>query len=90
MKCLICQSATAPFFAKKGFQIVRCPDCRLMAVENVPEDLAPYYAEGYFTGDTALEGYMDYEHDKAPTKDIYRYHLKVMESLTQKNRLGRS
>ncbi len=84
MKCLICQSATAPFFAKKGFQIVRCPDCRLMAVENVPEDLAPYYAEGYFTGDTALEGYMDYEHDKAPTKDIYRYHLKVMESLTQK------
>ncbi|HYE60329.1 MAG TPA: class I SAM-dependent methyltransferase [Candidatus Kapabacteria bacterium] len=55
-----------------------------MAVENVPEDLAPYYSEGYFTGDTQLEGYMDYDHDKAASRDIYRYHLKVMEGLINK------
>ncbi len=63
------------FFTKKGFSIEKCPQCKLMAVENVPEDLAPYYAEGYFTGDVSLDGYMDYEQDKEVTQKTYEGYL---------------
>jgi 2-polyprenyl-3-methyl-5-hydroxy-6-metoxy-1,4-benzoquinol methylase len=64
-----------PYFQKKGFNIARCGQCGLMAVENVPADLSPFYSEGYFTGDVTLDGYMDYEKDKEVTKKTYLTYL---------------
>lgn len=57
---------------------MRCRTCQLMAVANVPEDLSPYYAKGYFTGDVSLEGYMDYEMDKEVTKKTYKKYLDLI------------
>ncbi len=67
-----------PYFIKKTWQIVRCPSCKLMAVENVPADLSPYYSEGYFMGDVTLDGYIDYDLDKEVTKKSYLDYLDVL------------
>jgi predicted TPR repeat methyltransferase len=71
---------------KKIWQIVRCQNCKLLAVENVPADLSPYYSEGYFTGDVTLDGYMDYDLDKEVTKITYQNYLTDLEKyLNKKN-----
>ena len=78
-----------PYFIKKTWQIARCPICKLMAVENVPIDLSPYYSEGYFTGDVTLDGYIDYDLDKQVTKKTYFRHLDVLEKyINKKNRVS--
>ncbi len=51
-----------------------------MAVENVPEDLSPYYDEGYFTGDTSRDGYMDYDADKEASKQRLVKDLEMLEN----------
>lgn len=79
MLCINCGLKMDSYFVKKGFQIVRCPSCKLMAVENVPQDLGPYYSEGYFTGDVTLDGYMDYDSDKEVSKKTYVDFLGVMK-----------
>ena len=66
------------YFIKKGFNIVHCGICNLMAVENVPDDLSAYYREGYFTGDTTLDGYMDYDADKEVSKKTYINFLDII------------
>lgn len=84
MLCINCGIKMDAYFIKKSFQIVRCLSCKLMAVQNVPEDLSPYYSEGYFTGDVTLDGYMDYDRDKEVTKKTYLNYLDLMEKLLSK------
>jgi len=73
-----------PYFMKKLWQIARCPACKLMAVENAPVDLSPYYSEGYFTGDLTLDGYIDYDLDKEVTKKTYLSYLDVLKKYINK------
>lgn len=84
MICINCQTKMVPYFVKKSFQITRCPVCKLMAVENVPEDLSPYYSEGYFTGDVTLDGYIDYDLDKEVTKKTYVDFVLTLEKFLDK------
>jgi predicted TPR repeat methyltransferase len=84
MLCINCQVKMESYFTKKTFQIVRCLSCKLMAVENVPADLSPYYSEGYFTGDVTLDGYIDYDLDKEVTKKTYLNYLHLMEKYSKK------
>ena len=79
MKCLSCGATMAAYVTKKSFAIERCAVCGLMAVMNVPEDLSPFYAAGYFTGDVSLDGYMDYDQEKSVSRKIYSRYLEVME-----------
>lgn len=87
MSCINCGQTMAPYFMKKIFQIARCPSCKLMAVENAPADLSPYYRAGYFTGDITLDGYMDYDLDKEVSKKTYLGYLGVMDNFL-KNKTG--
>lgn len=80
MTCINCSENLELYFIKKGFRILKCKKCKLMAVENVPDDLAPFYSKGYFTGDVELDGYMDYEADKEVTKNTYIQYLDEIES----------
>lgn len=82
--CVNCQTEMKPYFMKKLFQIARCPACKLMAVENVPVDLSPYYLEGYFMGDLTLDGYIDYDLDKEVTKKTYLHYLDLLKKYTYK------
>lgn len=84
MICINCQTEMIKFFNKNDFRIKRCPKCNLLAVENIPEDLAPYYREGYFTGDASLDGYMDYEYEKEVGKKSYEKILDKIEKLSGK------
>src|SRR3989344_5093180 len=84
MNCINCQTKMEPYFVKKTFHIMRCPPCKLMAVENVPADLSPYYSEGYFTGDVTLDGYIDYDLDKEVTKKTYIDYLDLLGKYIQK------
>jgi SAM-dependent methyltransferase len=79
MNCINCYIEMDHYFIKKSFQIVRCFACKLMAVENVPKDLSPYYSEGYFTGDVKLDGYVDYDLDKDVSKKTYINFIKILE-----------
>lgn len=79
MTCINCSENLEWYFTKKGFRILKCKKCKLMAVENVPDDLAPFYAKGYFTGNVELDGYMDYEADKEVTKNTYVHYLDEIE-----------
>lgn len=79
MICVCCGNAMNPYFTKKSFLIRRCLRCRLLAVENVPADLSPYYAAGYFTGDVTLDGYMDYDQEKEVSKRTYLNFLRAIE-----------
>ncbi len=84
MTCINCQTKMEPYFLKKTWQIVRCPSCKLMAVENMPEDLSPYYSEGYFTGDVTLDGYIDYDLDKEVSRKTYLEFLDIIEKYLDK------
>lgn len=86
MICLNDNGTMAPYFVKKGFRILRCGVCRLMAVENIPEDLRPYYNEGYFTGDTSLDGYMDYDFEKRISQQSYLNFLNKIRSFVSKDK----
>lgn len=84
MICINCQTTMEPYFVKKIWQIVRCSSCKLMAVENVPADLSPYYSEGYFTGDVTLDGYINYDLDKEVTKKTYLNYLDALSKFIDK------
>ncbi len=86
MNCINCKKQMTYYFTKKGFKILKCTHCKLLVVENVPEDLAPFYSEGYFTGDVTLDGYMDYELDKEVTKSTYVYYLDKIQEQLQGNK----
>jgi len=66
-------------FTKNTFRIVKCTACKLMGVENIPEDLSKYYSKGYFTGDVSLDGYMNYDLEKELTKKSYERQLDIIE-----------
>lgn len=85
MICVCCGATMSAHFTKKEFDIERCSQCGLMSVKNVPQDLAPFYAEGYFTGDVSLDGYMDYDQEKEVSRKIYTRYLEVMEKFLGKN-----
>jgi SAM-dependent methyltransferase len=60
--CNLCTSAVArDLFTVRGFRIVKCHECGLIAVANppAPSDLAAYYDEGYYSGGNELV-YKDY------------------------------
>lgn len=87
MICLSCGAMMSIYFTKKSFVIERCSGCNLMAVANVPDDLSSFYTEGYFTGDVSLDGYMDYDQEKAVSRKIYTRYLRVIEEyLNQSSR----
>ena len=80
MKCIACGSEKIKFYFKKnGFDMMRCEECSLLFVGNIPDDLSKYYSEGYFTGDAELEGYMDYDFEKEMARKSYLKYLKQIK-----------
>jgi len=88
--CLVCQgNAHSLYCHKKGFQVVGCEQCGLLRLYSLPsaEWLERIYGEGYFTGDPACDGYMDYEYEKAVTRKTFEKYLGVIEKYGEKGRL---
>ncbi len=80
-KCPLCQSdRLSLYLSKDGFDVMRCADCRHLFVANIPQDLSPFYASGYFNGDLELDGYMDYESDKKACLHTFEEYLKLLNA----------
>lgn len=91
MQCHICSSSQiTPYKKKNEWQVYRCGACSLLFVDPIPDDLSVYYTEGYFTGDMTLDGYMDYDEDKAATRDSYERLLDMLEQVCGGSLAGRT
>ena len=62
--CEVCgETHSIPCFTKNGYQIVRCPNCRLMYVSNPPsmKELEDIYSRRFFEGLPSLFSYVEYK-----------------------------
>ncbi len=79
--CVVCDSSALKFFLEKdNYSIYKCESCGLISTDNIPRDLCEHYSSGYFNGDLALDGYMDYEEEKKACYSTYDKYLKLIES----------
>lgn len=85
--CPICGSSKIEFFTlKNNYNLYKCADCALVFVWPAPSNLNKIYNEEYFfkkqaKGDNDF-GYVDYDKDKEPMKEIFIGYLKQLEKLT--------
>ena len=80
--CVVCHGTThRPYHTKKNFDIFVCDDCDTLRIHPLPtkEQLDRAYGAGYFTGDAACDGYMDYEFEKEVTRRTFEEHLDQIE-----------
>lgn len=80
MNCFLCGSSTVrrKFLVKHTFSYYRCMACGAYALERIPDDLSVYYGKGYFTGDIALDGYVDYEAEKRQSIHTFEKYLDII------------
>src|SRR5438552_2773502 len=79
MLCRICNSICNEtyliremmFGLREVFTYVRCPHCRCLQIEHVPDDMAPYYPETYYSFGSA----------STSPADRYRGQLGIMKGL---------
>jgi len=64
-------------FSVDGFDIVKCLDCRLIAVGNPPENLLPWY-DGDFFKSSNPHLYMDYLGDRKRRESEFRERLRQL------------
>lgn len=67
MKCYLCDSPTALYLHKNGYDLFRCMRCGLIRTdlkEQYRSFVKNHYSRGYFTGDASKSAYADYGKDK--------------------------
>jgi SAM-dependent methyltransferase len=80
--CIACGSGRANFFAaKNGFEIFRCPSCRLLFVYPAPQDTSYVYGSDYFSGAEKGFGYVNYGDDKEAMRGTFLAYLEKIEQL---------
>jgi SAM-dependent methyltransferase len=87
--CNLCgNDRQVELFAKFGYPIVECAGCKLqfLAWHLTADDLARFYSDGYFTGDTERKGYLDYAGDGDNLRQTFRAKF---ERLPQGQKPGR-
>ncbi len=79
--CSLCGSADADFFCeKKGFNLYKCKNCKLLFVFPVPK-LIDVYDDNYFSGAERGFGYVDYDADKEPMISAFNYYIDLINNL---------
>ena len=89
--CNLCGGTVAtPRFVKFGYQIVKCRGCDLEFLHPRPTaaDLAAFYDQGYFTGDPARRGYLDYVGERESFLRSFDQKLDRLERLLAERRSG--
>lgn len=83
-------SHTPSFYVERyGYKLYRCNQCGHVWVDPIPstQELAAFYNEGYFKGDTSKHGYKNYEMDKQTILPIFHTYLAQLEAQTEKREL---
>ena len=79
--CPLCDSHKVSFFLrKKGFDLYKCQNCKLLFLFPLPESIG-VYDESYFSGAEKGFGYVDYDVDKEPMKPTFNKYLDIVSSL---------
>lgn len=82
--CRACGSTEIPrpWGSKEGYTLVECPTCGLVRVDPLPESTTAVYASpDYFSGATQGFGYVDYDADKEPMREVFERYLEHAERL---------
>jgi SAM-dependent methyltransferase len=80
--CPICR-ATALFWGSSNrCSLFRCPSCRLLFVDPIPEH-TNVYSSDYFSGGSAGFGYVDYDRDKSVMQPELLRFLRRLRALTK-------
>jgi SAM-dependent methyltransferase len=90
MKCYLCQSQTKLLFYKRGYNLYRCPKCKLVITDLHAEYevfVRKFYQKGYFMGDKECGAYAQYEEDKQFIMRNMRHHLSVIQKLKPTGKL---
>lgn len=80
--CLVCQRLSARYFCdKNNYQLYRCGSCGLIFVSEFKVDTSPVYSDDYFAGAKNGFGYINYDEDKEPMREVFNDYLKRIEQL---------
>jgi len=82
--CPICENdKTFLFTNKKGFNLYKCIECKMLFLFPVPKS-ADVYDDSYFSGAEKGFGYVDYDIDKEPMIPVFNKYLDIINSLGKK------
>jgi len=84
INCPICKSDKNKIYGKKnGFVLHLCKDCEVIFVWPIQDNLQEIYKENYFKNTDGKHcGYVDYDRDKEPMKEIFIAYLKTLENIS--------
>ena len=83
--CPLCSKTEIKYFCqKKGFNIYKCQNCKLLFVYPVPKSIE-VYNDDYFSGAEKGFGYVDYDADKEPMVPTFEKYLDIIAKLGYKS-----
>lgn len=81
INCIMCDGLDIKFFSqKKGYNLYKCENCKLLFISPVPVSLE-VYDDSYFSGAEKGFGYVDYDADKEPMIPVFEKYLDLVSEL---------
>ncbi len=81
IKCPLCESFDTNYFCKKrGFDLYKCKNCKLLFIFPLPKSIE-LYDSSYFTGAEKGFGYVDYDADKEPMIPTFHKYMDIIGKL---------
>jgi predicted TPR repeat methyltransferase len=84
-KCLACGDVLHSYFCtKKGHDLYRCSSCEMLSLHPVPNQTGEIYEQDYFDGSEKGYGYVNYDEDKEPMREVFKDYLDRIEGYTKR------
>lgn len=86
IKCVVCGDVKNSFFAKKNnFDLYQCGACgHIFIYPMFAHNALSLYSDDYFSGAENGSGYVDYDKDKEPMREVFVAYVKKIELLFPK------
>lgn len=77
--CIACGSSPHTFFLNKnGYDLYKCVTCGHIQIYPFNFDTQKIYSEDYFSGAMNGFGYVDYDEDKEPMRNVFEKYLRLI------------
>ncbi len=85
INCSLCGGANIDFFTrKKGFDIYKCSNCKLLFISPLPTSI-DVYDKAYFSGADKGFGYVDYDIDKEAMVPTFKKYFDIFKNIGKKD-----
>src|SRR4051812_16840848 len=75
-RCLACGDVLHSLFCtKNGHDLYRCSTCHMLSLHPVPKTTGEIYEQDYFDGGDKGFGYVNYDEDKEPMRQVFKDYL---------------